>query len=67
MGGTRRSIRDGRWRLAGPYYWRSSFNGIPQLFVELDEPRLDGRPQVREAVTACHVGFMMSNRFAERR
>ena len=53
--------------LAGLHFWRSSFNDIPQLFVELDEPRLDLRHQVREAVTGCHVGFMMSKRFTERR
>ncbi len=53
--------------LAGLHFWRSSFNGIPQLFVELDEPRLDLRHEVREAVTGCHVGFMMSKRFTDRR
>ena len=53
--------------LAGLHFWRSSFNDIPQLFVELDEPRLDLRHQVREAVTGCHVGFMMSKRFTDRR
>ena len=46
--------------LAGLGHWRSSFNGIPQLFVELDEPRLDLRNAVREMVSGCHVGFMMS-------
>ncbi len=53
--------------LAGLHFWRSSFNGIPQLFVELDEPRLDLRHEVREAVTGCHVGFMMAKRFTDRR
>jgi DNA-binding transcriptional MerR regulator len=53
--------------LAGLHFWRSSFNDVPQLFVELDEPRLDLRHQVREAVTGCHVGFMMSKRFTDRR
>lgn len=57
--------------LSGPlsdlHFWRSSFNEIPQLFVELDEPRLDLRHQVHEAVTGCHVGFMMSKRFTDRR
>ena len=53
--------------LAGLHFWRSSFNDIPQLFVELDEPRLDLRHHVREAVTGCHVGFMMSKRFTDRR
>jgi GNAT superfamily N-acetyltransferase len=40
--------------------WRSSFNDVPQLFVELDEPRLDLRHTVQQAVAGCHVGFMMS-------
>ena len=45
--------------LAGLRHWRSAFNGIPQLFVELDEPRLDLRNTVREMVIGCHVGFVM--------
>ena len=53
--------------LAGLHFWHSSFNDIPQLFVELDEPRLDLRHHVREAVTGCHVGFMMSKRFTDGR
>ena len=53
--------------LAGLRFWRSSFNAIPQLFVELDEPRLDLRHEVREAVSGCHVGFMMSKRLSDRR
>ena len=52
--------------LSGLHFWRSSFNDVPQLFVELDEPRHDLRHHVREAVTGCHVGFMMSKRFADR-
>jgi DNA-binding transcriptional MerR regulator len=55
-----------RGPLAGLRFWHSSFNGIAQLFVELDEPRLDLRHQVREAVTGCHVGFMMLKRFTDR-
>lgn len=46
--------------LAGLRYWRSSFKDIPQLFVELDGPRLDLRYLLREMVSGCHVGFMMS-------
>ena len=45
--------------LAGLRHWHSSFNDIPQLFVELDEPRLDLRNAVREMVSGCHVGFVM--------
>lgn len=52
--------------LSGLYVWRSSFNGVPQLFVELDEPRLDLRHEVREAVTGCHVGFIIFKRFTDR-
>ena len=52
--------------LAGPLdglrHWRSSFKGIPQLFVELDEPRLDLLKTVRGMVSGGHVGFMMSKR-----
>ncbi|MGH9277526.1 MAG: GNAT family N-acetyltransferase [Acidimicrobiales bacterium] len=52
--------------LAGPLrglkHWRSSFNEVPQLFVELDEPRLDLRHTLRESVTGAHVGFMMLKR-----
>lgn len=52
--------------LAGPLaelrYWRSSFNGIPQLFVELDEPCLDLCTTVRGMVSGGHVGFMMSKK-----
>jgi DNA-binding transcriptional MerR regulator len=43
----------------------SFFNDVPQLFVELDEPRLDLRHDLRETVTGCHVGFMMSKRFVD--
>ena len=53
--------------LAGLYFWRSSFNDIPQLFVELDEPRIDLRHQVREDGSGWHVGSMMSKRFTDRR
>lgn len=48
--------------LAGMRHWRSSFNGVPQLFVELDEPRLDLRNTVRDMVSGGHVGFMMSKK-----
>lgn len=48
--------------LSGLCHWRSSFNDIPQFFVELDEPRLDLRNAVRNMVSGCHVGFMMSKK-----
>lgn len=49
-----------RGPLSGLRCWRSSFNDVPQLFVELDKPRLDPHDSLREAVAGCHVGFMMS-------
>ena len=48
--------------LAEARHWRSSFNHIPQLFVELDEPRLDLCNTVRDRVRGCHVGLMMSKK-----
>lgn len=52
--------------LTGPlrelHHWRSSSNEVPQLFVELDEPRLDVVTTVRQLVGGCHVGFMMSKK-----
>lgn len=51
--------------LSGLRSWCSSFNEVPQLFVELDEPRLDLRHTVSEAVAGCHVGFMMSKTLAD--
>ncbi len=56
--------RESEALLSGPLYglrsWRSSYNDVAQLFVELDEPRLDLHRTVRDAVAGCHVGFMMS-------
>lgn len=49
-----------RGPLASLHHWRSLFNDIPQIYVELDEPRLDLRATVRDLVEGCHVGFMMS-------
>lgn len=51
--------------LAGLRHWRSSFNGVPQLYVELDEPRLDLRHRVGDMVSGCHVGFMMAKTLAQ--
>jgi hypothetical protein len=45
--------------LAGLQHWRSAFNDIPQLFVELDEPRLDLGNAVGEMVSGRHVDFVM--------
>ncbi len=50
--------------LAGLRHWRSSFNGVPQLFVELDEPRLDLRQALSGSVSGYHVGFMMAKPLA---
>lgn len=55
--------------LAGPLvglpHWRSSFADVPQLFVELDEPRLDLVEAIRGLVVGCHVGFMMTKKLGE--
>ncbi|MDQ4132254.1 MAG: GNAT family N-acetyltransferase [Actinomycetota bacterium] len=53
--------------LSGLRARRSSSNEVPQLFVQLDEPRLDLRHAVREMVTGCHVGFTMSKHIGDRR
>ncbi|MGH9267140.1 MAG: GNAT family N-acetyltransferase [Acidimicrobiales bacterium] len=52
--------------LAGMHYWRSSFNDVPQLFAELDEPRLDLLSSLQRMVRGCHVGFMMSKKLGYR-
>lgn len=46
--------------LAGVRHWRSAFQDIPQLYVELDESRLDLRQSLGDTLRGCHVGFMMS-------
>ena len=51
--------------LSGLHFWHSSFNDVPQLFVELDEPRLDLRRTLRETVVGCHVGFVMLKTFVD--
>lgn len=51
--------------LSGLHHWRSSFNGVPQLFVELDQPRLDLLGTLSDHVEGCHVGFMMSKRLTQ--
>ena len=58
---------------AGPVQemtWRrKSFGGVPQLFVELDEPSPVVRAQVQDLVFGAHVGYCMTkaiNRVAAR-
>jgi DNA-binding transcriptional MerR regulator len=39
---------------------RDSFGGVPQLFVDLDEPSPVVRAQVQDLVTGAHVGYCMT-------
>jgi hypothetical protein len=39
---------------------RSSFGGVPQLFVDLDEPSPVVRARVQDLVCGAHVGYCMS-------
>jgi DNA-binding transcriptional MerR regulator len=39
---------------------RSSFGGVPQLFVDLDEPNPVVRAQVQDLVSGAHVGYCMT-------
>ncbi len=50
--------------LAGLRHWRSSYQGVRQLYVEVDEPRPDLRDKVREMVSGCHVGFMLTKQLS---
>ena len=49
---------------AGPVremtWHRDSFGGVPQLFVELDEPSPVVRTQVQDVVSGAHVGYCMT-------
>ena len=49
---------------AGPVkemtFHRSSFGGVPQLFVALDEPSPVVRAQVQDQVSGAHVGYCMT-------
>jgi DNA-binding transcriptional MerR regulator len=49
---------------AGPVkemtWHRDSFDGIPQLFVDLDEPSPVVRDQVQDLVSGAHVGYCMT-------
>jgi hypothetical protein len=39
---------------------RESFGGVPQLFVDLDEPNPVVRAQVQDLVSGAHVGYCMT-------
>jgi hypothetical protein len=39
---------------------RDSFAGVPQLFVDLDEPSPVVRAQVQDLVCGAHVGYCMT-------
>jgi DNA-binding transcriptional MerR regulator len=49
---------------AGPVremtWHRDSFGGVPQLFVDLDEPSPAVRAQVQDLVSGAHVGYCMT-------
>ena len=53
---------------AGPIremtWHRDSFGGVPQLFVELDEPSPAVRAQVQDQVAGAHVGYCMTKDLA---
>jgi DNA-binding transcriptional MerR regulator/GNAT superfamily N-acetyltransferase len=44
----------------GMAWRRSSFGGVPQLFVDLDEPSPLVRAQVQDLVSGAHVGYCMT-------
>ncbi|HEY6294925.1 MAG TPA: GNAT family N-acetyltransferase, partial [Streptosporangiaceae bacterium] len=44
----------------GMTWHRDSFGGVPQLFVELDEPSPVVRAQVQDLVSGAHVGYCMT-------
>jgi hypothetical protein len=46
-------VREMAWR-------RESFDGVPQLFVDLDEPSPVVRAQVQDLVSGAHVGYCMT-------
>jgi DNA-binding transcriptional MerR regulator len=55
---------------AGPVkemtWHRDSFGGVPQLFVELDEPSPVVRAQVQDVVSGAHVGYCMTKALQNR-
>jgi DNA-binding transcriptional MerR regulator/predicted N-acetyltransferase YhbS len=46
--------------LKGMTRHRESFGGVPQLFVDLDEPSPVVRAQVQDLVSGAHVGYCMT-------
>ncbi|MGH3224677.1 MAG: GNAT family N-acetyltransferase [Streptosporangiaceae bacterium] len=48
----------------GMAWHRDSFGGVPQLFVELDEPSPVVRAQVQDLVSGAHVGYCMTKGLA---
>ena len=44
----------------GMTWHRDSFGGVPQLFVELDEPVPVVRAQLQDLVSGAHVGYCMT-------
>lgn len=52
-------------RLHGMAHRTASFNGVPQLFVTLDEPNSVIRTQVADLVGGAHVGYCMSRDIEE--
>jgi DNA-binding transcriptional MerR regulator len=44
----------------GMTWHRDSFDGVPQLFVDLDEPSPAVRDQVQDLVSGAHVGYCMA-------
>jgi DNA-binding transcriptional MerR regulator len=56
---------------AGPVkemtWHRDSFGGVPQLFVDLDEPSPVVRAQVQDLVCGAHVGYCMTKAISAER
>lgn len=50
--------------LHGMAHEKASFNGVPQLFVTLDEPNPSMRAQIADQVEGAHVGYCMSRDLA---
>lgn len=46
--------------LSGLELKRSTYDGVPQLFVQLDESDMDLRDNVRAQVAGCHVGYCLT-------